>query len=109
MTSEAIRLRRLEIKADREKAQLDTAKEFARLLITNPIVEIVGGFVLVELLQRYPTSRPIIGNAQGNGLELGLAGIITAQQIAPALPYLGEAAGNLIKGATGLLPLLSAL
>lgn len=109
MTSDAIKLRRLEIKVDREKAQLAAAKDLARLIITNPVAEIVGGFVLIELLQRYPTSRPIIGNWQGNLMETGLAGIITAQQIAPLLPTMGEAAGSLLKAAGPLTALLGAL
>jgi len=52
-------------------------------IIRNPIVEVIGGFVAVEMLQRYPDERPIIGNLQGSLIEAGIAGIITAQQLPP--------------------------
>jgi len=76
-------------------------------LLKNPILEIVGGFVLVEVLQRYPKDRPIIGNIQGNLIEAGLTGIITVQQLAPSLPYLAESSGSILQSVGKLAPLLA--
>jgi len=92
------------------KKEISLARiELARDLAKNPILELVAGFVLVETLQRYPTGRPIIGNLQGNALEGLFAGVVTVQQLAPSLPYLTQAAGQLVGSLGKLAPVLGAL
>lgn len=83
-----------------EIARLDAFKQVSVELIRNPIVEIVGAFVLVEELQR--TGH--LGSISGTVLEGLVGGTIVAQQIAPLMPSLAEAGAPLL---TTLIPLLS--
>lgn len=78
-------------------AEIQSQTELAKAVLSNPVFELVGAVVLVEFLQRYPKSRPLIGNWQGNALELGIGGIITVQQLAPSLPYLTQAGTDIFK------------
>ena len=92
------------------KKEISLARiELARDLVKNPILELIAGFVLVESLQRYPSSRPIIGNLQGNALEGLFAGVVTVQQLAPSLPYLTQAAGQVLGALGKAAPVLGAL
>lgn len=93
MPSEALKIARLNARRDVEVATLRAVQEIMR----NPIIELVGGFVLVEWLQRFPANRPIIGNLQGNLIEAGIGGVVIAQQIAPMMPYLVQGTSDLTK------------
>lgn len=99
--NETVKVARLNARRERELAYLKLAGELAK----NPIVELVGGFVLVETLQRFPAERPIIGNLQGNLIEAGITGIVMAQQLAPTLPYLVQGTSDITK----LLPAIAGL
>jgi hypothetical protein len=91
--------------SEAELAQIKADQQLLSDLLKNPIIELVGGFVLVETLQRYPKSRPIIGNVQGNLIEGGIAAIIMAQQLAPSLPYLVQGTSDMTK----LLPSIAGM
>jgi hypothetical protein len=94
--NEAMKLAKLNYKREKELAQLQAIREISKTLMTNPIIELVGGFVLVETLQRYPTSRPIIGNLQGNVIEAAIAGIVSVQQLAPSIPYIAQGTSDIL-------------
>lgn len=93
MTSDGLKIARLNAKRDRDVAAMNLVRDLAK----NPVLELVGAFVLVEALQRFPADRPIIGNLQGNMLETAIGGIITVQQLAPSLPYLVQGATDAAK------------
>jgi len=78
---------------------VDLVKDLAR----NPIVELVVAYVLIEKLQQQGTlSQPM-----GTFMEAGIAGIITAQQIAPLAPYLAQGAQGIAGGLGALGGLLA--
>lgn len=91
--NDSVKLARLELSREREKQ----AFEIAKLLLTNPAIELVLGFTLVELGQRYPTHKPLFTGVQGNLMQAGMAGIITAQQIAPLMPQIAAGGASLAK------------
>lgn len=97
-----IKLAKLNHRHERDLAMINLIGK----AISNPIIELVGGFVLVETLQRFPEDRPIIGNLQGNLMEAGIGGIITVQQLAPILPDISRMSGDTLKL---LAPLAAAL
>jgi len=100
--SEAVKVARIELQKQRETAFL----EITRDLLRSPIIELVGGFVLIEYLQRTPSHRPIIGNMQGNALEAGISGLIALQQLSPILPLIAASGKDVMSTATKLAPLL---
>lgn len=75
----------------------DTVKLVSELA-KNPIVELILAFAVIEILQ----DRGVIGDLQGNLMEAGVAGIITAQQLSPILPDLLKSAGG-ISSIAGLI------
>lgn len=104
-TSDALKIARLRARADRRAADVEMVKAF----LGNPILELVGGFVLVEVLQRTPASRPIIGNVQGNLLQTAIIGGVSLQQLAPILPTLAQAGTDIMGAAGKLAPALAML
>ena len=94
-----VKIAKINARRDLDLAQLRLFEE----LLKNPIIELVGAFVLIETLQRHPSSNPIIGNVQGTLMEAGVAGIISMQQIAPVLPHITQATAGLLKAAPLLL------
>lgn len=92
--------------ADNTKAQTDALKhaanmEFAAKLINNPAVEIMGTFFIVELLQKYG----MLGSRPGTAIEVAITTIVACQQLAPLLPYAGEAVGESIAPIIKALPI----
>jgi len=100
MKSEAIQLQKI---INRENARRD-AIDLVKVLLANPAVELIGSFVVIELLRRHN----IIGWMQADALELGIGGIITVQQLAPALPALTAAGSNVVGAVSKVIPLLAA-
>lgn len=99
--SEAVRLAQIQLQAQREKQSF----EILKAAFSNPIVELVAGFTLVEFGQRYPTGKPLFTGTQGNLMQATMAGLITAQQIAPLIPSMAAGGESVLK----LLPALAAL
>jgi hypothetical protein len=102
------RLKKLELDRQLESETMKALADLGRMLLTNPIVELVGGITAVEMLRRYPASKPILGGFWG-GLDAvvlngAITGILVAQQIAPSMPYLASGASDLLK----LLPAIGA-
>lgn len=94
MISEAVRIAKI-------KAQADTMKE----LLHNPVVEIVAAYVIIELLQRYPANKPIIGSIAGTVAEAGCLAAVGMQQIAPLAPSIAQGTESIAKVIPGLLAL----
>jgi hypothetical protein len=107
-TTSEYRLKKLELDRQRESEWIKAMGDFGRILLTNPIVELVGGITAVEMLRRYPTSKPVLGGFWGGldatVLNAAITGILVAQQIAPSMPYLAAGTSDLLK----LLPAIAA-
>lgn len=109
MVTEQLRIARQQ----RKIAQVQADRDIIMAIIKNPAIEIVGSFVLLEVLQR----NHVIG---GMGTDFEEAACMTAvslavglQQIAPLLPDIIETtgtAGSQLLGTIGKsLPLLAAV
>jgi hypothetical protein len=101
MKTEAVRLAEI-------KSNADTFRE----LLRNPVVEIIAAYVIIELLQRYPANKPIMGSVAGTIAEGGCLAAVGLQQLAPLAPYIAQSTegvmGMLGKVAPSLLPMLAA-
>ena len=93
-TSESVRVAHAQAGAQVYTTTVDLVKDLAK----NPIVELVISFVLIERLQQ----SGVLSNLMGTAMEAGIAGIITAQQLAPLMP-------DIVKGTQGLAGALGAL
>lgn len=94
MKAEAVRIAEI-------KAQADTMRE----MLHNPVVEIIAAYVIIELLQRYPSDRPIIGSVAGTVAEAGCLAAVGMQQIAPLAPSIAQGTESIAKVIPGLLAL----
>jgi hypothetical protein len=83
-----------------EIARLNALKEITKEVISNPIVEIIAGYTIIEALQK----EGYLGNLSGTVAEGLIGGTIVAQQIAPLMPYLGQAGSSILPA---LIPLLA--
>lgn len=94
------------------QAEHEETMAMARDILKNPIVELVGGFLLIQALTETtdPAKRPLI--AMGTDTQIILrAGIVTAvavQQLAPSLPILTQGASNIAGSLAKLIPALGA-
>lgn len=86
MISDAVKIARITASASKRAADAESL----RVLMNNPIIELLVGFALVEIGQRYPQDKPLFTGTQGNLMQAGIAGLITAQQIAPLTPALAQ-------------------
>ena len=98
MKSEAVRMAEI-------KAQSDNLRE----LLHNPVIEIIAAYTIIELLQRYPSSHPIIGSAAGTIAEAGCLAAVGMQQLSPLAPYIAQGTESISKAFPGLLALGSGL
>lgn len=90
MPSDAVKLAKIQKEKELAQAGLNT---FVNVL-TNPAVMLIGGFVAVELLQRYPRGSPVLGPVSGTVVEGALVSV-------PFLEALGKSSGP--GGLAGLL------
>lgn len=97
VTSDAVRAAQIAAGAQVYQTTADLVKDLAK----NPIVELVVSFVLIEKLQQ----RGLLSQVLGTAMEAGIAGIVTAQQIAPLMPAIAGSA----QGLTGALAGVAAL
>jgi len=94
MKSEAVRVAEI-------KAQADNLRE----LLHNPVIEIIAAYVIIEMLQRYPSNRPIMPSTAGTIAEGGCLAAVGMQQLAPLAPYIAQGTESLAKAIPGLLAL----
>jgi len=67
--------------------------ELLRSLLSNPAIEILGGLVAVQAAY----DNKLLNNVSAGIAETAILGAVTVQQLAPTLPYLSQAAGDLLK------------
>ncbi|KKM23367.1 hypothetical protein LCGC14_1615870 [marine sediment metagenome] len=83
---------------ERRSALSNDLLRTAAVVLTHPVFALVGGFVIIEVLQRYPRSEPIMGGVSGTVLE----GALVSGTFAAAL---GSAAAPIVaalaKGGVG--------
>lgn len=79
--------------------------ELIMYLAKNPVVQIVGGIVAIELLQSTPglsKGHALVGETAGTFAEIGLVGGIIAQQLGPeGIKALTYAATPLVQAGVG--------
>lgn len=100
--------------------QLDDLKDITKALLGNPVAEIFGTVILCELLHRQFKlgGQPVISGSQSTLIQGSMGAIVLAKELAPLLPFLTQAAGELInlvrapmapvEGLTKLLPAAAA-
>ena len=86
-------------KAEKHKADV----ELMKALISNPVVEIVGAYVIIESLQ----ATKMIGNVAGTAAEAGCLAAVALQQLAPLAPYIAESAKGIGSTVAKVAPLLA--
>ncbi len=96
--SDAVRIAHIE----RDRAMYAETVGLLKDLARNPVVELVGTFLLVEKLQRDGVLSEGLFTA-GTTIEAAVTGIIVAQQIAPLMPDIVKSAGGLAS-ALALVP-----
>lgn len=67
--------------------------ELLKALLTNPAVTFVGGFILLETMQK----NKVTGNAETSVAEVALGAISIGQALAPLAPAATELAKGLTK------------
>ena len=99
------------MRSEAEKvARINATRDITLAMLKNPVIEILGAYIILESLQRM---NFIKDNAWGN-IEQGAAmtaitGVVTVQQIAPALPSILTAGGEALGAVTKALPALAAI
>lgn len=79
---------------ERQSAFVRDLLRTAGVVLTNPVFALVGGFVIIEVLQRYPRSEPIMGSVAGTVVEGALVSSTFAEALgsaaAPILAAFGK-------------------
>ena len=108
VTSENLKIAKLYARTERDKANIELAREILR----NPVFELLLGVTAISYLnkgsQSWLESATGIDLAAG-GEYAGLIAIIGLQQIAPLVPAIAAGAGPAAGTLTKLLPALTAL
>lgn len=86
-------IRMAEIGAERDIA-IANADLLAKFM-SNPIVELIAGYVIVEYLQSHTGSHPIIPQAAGTVAEGAIVASVLLQQLSPSIPALAAAGGDI--------------
>ena len=97
MISDAVRVARIERDRAIAEALVRELGDFAR----NPVVELVGGYVAVEALQR--GDRPVLGEVSATACETALTLAVVLQALGSAAQVAAPAL-NLLPGVKALLP-----
>lgn len=95
-----LRVQRASHRAELEIEGIRATRELLLALLSNPAVQIVGAFSLLEYLER----RALIGNIAATSAEAGVLTASLAEALAPTLPSLGEGILTLLKSLSGLIP-----
>lgn len=96
--SEALKI----AKIARSMAQAEALKAIALELIRNPVVEIVGAYIIVEYCQK----RGLIPSLAGTFAETAVIGAVTIQQIAPIIPDVVKAGSETLGSLMKLIPVV---
>jgi len=87
------RLRRFEVKQAAQVEAIKATKEVAIALVSNPLIDMVAGVLILEYAERKGYAGPVIVTTT----EIGLLGVATAQALAPIVPQLLEGAAGAAK------------
>lgn len=104
MISDAVKVAKINAKAVREAKQLDLVK----VLATNPVIELIAGIAAITYLNKGSQSwlESISGIDLAAGSEYaGLIAVIGLQQIAPLIPSIVQAGGEVGKALPAVLAL----
>jgi hypothetical protein len=88
-----------ELKLQLKIVRVQRDREVLLMIIKNPVVEIVAGYLAIETLQK----ARIIPGVAGSLAEGGILGAVLCQQLGPVLPQLVSA------GSEGLAALMKAV
>lgn len=102
----------LEVRIAREARKVEQIKANREIIIAlsrNPVVEIAGAYVLLELLQRAKVLESgAIGTFEEGAVMTGVVAAVMAQQLAPVLPDLLKATTEGVGLIAKALPALAA-
>jgi hypothetical protein len=104
MISDALKIAKLQSRDKARQAQID----FAKMLLGNPVVELLGGIAVITYLNKGSQSwlQSITGINLAAGAEYaGLVTIIGLQQIAPLMPSIAAGSEGMAKALPALLAL----
>lgn len=99
MISDSVKIAKINARAARDIK----AMELLKVMATNPIVELVSLYLIVETLQRYPRNEPILGTISGLALEVAGTTAVGLQQIAPLMPAIAQGGSDIVKALPGLI------
>jgi len=94
------RLKKKQLEFDRERFYIESFRDIAK----NPIVEFAAGFALISYLSKGKQSwleRMTGADIMQGAMGAGLVGVITAQQLSAALPYIVQASDKLAPALIG--------
>lgn len=91
MQSEAVKLAKLQTRAILQKQLIEELGALAR----NPMVLLVGTFITVEALQKWPTGKPLLGPVAGTALETAVVLPTVLPGIVDGLAKASTSAGSL--------------
>jgi len=105
--NDQLKIAKLNDKIESRKADIEAIK----LLINNPMLEIVLGFTIIEILQKtdspwsskdlFGNRAPLVGELAGTAAEAGIFTAVALQQLAALAPAIGQSGGL-----ASLLPML---
>jgi len=108
MTSENLKIAKLYARTERDKANIELAREILR----NPVFELIAGIATISYLNKGSQSwlESAIGiDLAAGGEYAGLIAIIGLQQIAPLVPAIVSGSGPAAAAIGKLLPAVAAL
>jgi len=94
MTSDALRIAKINLKIERTRAN----NEMLKTMMSNPVVELIGAYVLVESLQK----AAVIPDKAGTACEIAIVAAVGMQQLAPLAPYIAQRVEGLGQGLAGI-------
>lgn len=101
--NDAVRIAKINAMAD----QVKSLTELSRELLKNPVIEFLGGMVLLALLERYPVKQPLLsGYIKETLATVTLPGLIGTQQLAPFMPAIITSGSDLLKTTGAIAGLL---
>ena len=101
MNSDNLKIAKLYARTERDRNNC----ELARLILTNPVLELVAGLSVLEYQARHGN----IGGATNIAGQAALLGIIGVQVLAPVLPVITESTKPLLDTAIKALPALGVI
>lgn len=93
MANEVVIYNPKEARSRLKERQIQSDAEVVKAILDNPFVWIILGVITLEWAERHG----LTGNIVTTAAETGIITAASCRALAPALPAIGEAAGDLIK------------